>query len=65
MEMKVLTIQEDILGANKEKARRNQEQLDKYGILTANMMSSPGLSLLKVMLPPASMLIRYISRECQ
>jgi len=42
MEMKVLTIQEDILGANKEKARRNQEQLDKHGILTVNVMSSPG-----------------------
>lgn len=42
MEVKVLTIQEDILGANKEKAARNQDRLDKHGILTVNVMSSPG-----------------------
>src|SRR4030043_23023 len=42
MEVKVLTIKEDILGANEEKARRNQERLDKHGILTINVMSSPG-----------------------
>ena len=42
MEVKVLTIHEDILGANKEKARRNQDRLDKHGILTVNVMSSPG-----------------------
>ncbi len=42
MEVKVLTIKEDILGANKEKARRNQERLDKYAILGVNVMSSPG-----------------------
>ncbi len=42
MEVKVLTIREDILGANKEKARRNQDRLDKHGILTVNVMSSPG-----------------------
>jgi len=42
MEVKVLTIKEDILGANEEKARRNQERLDKYGILMVNVMSSPG-----------------------
>jgi len=42
MEVKVLTIKEDILGANKEKARRNQDRLDKHGILTVNVMSSPG-----------------------
>ena len=42
MNVKILTIQEDILGANKEKAKRNQEQLDKHGILTVNVMSSPG-----------------------
>jgi len=42
MEVKVLTIAEDILGANKEKARKNQDRLDKHGILTVNVMSSPG-----------------------
>jgi len=42
MEVKLLTIKEDILGANEEKARRNQDRLDKYGILTINIMSSPG-----------------------
>ena len=42
MEIKVLTILEDILGANTEKARGNREQLNKYGVLTINVMSSPG-----------------------
>ena len=42
MEVKVLTILEDILGANEEKARRNQGRLDKHGVLTVNIMSSPG-----------------------
>ena len=42
MKVNVLTIQEDILGASKEKARRNQEKLDNHGILSINVMSSPG-----------------------
>ena len=42
MEIKVLTILEDILSANTEKARRNRDRLDKCGILTINVMSSPG-----------------------
>ena len=42
MEVKVLTILEDILGANTEKAVKNQNRLDKHGILTVNVMSSPG-----------------------
>jgi len=42
MEVKVLTIKEDILGENTEKARGNQSLLDKHGILTINVMSSPG-----------------------
>jgi len=42
MEVKVLTIREDILGANTEIARRNQERLDKHRVLTVNVMSSPG-----------------------
>jgi hydrogenase nickel incorporation protein HypB len=42
MAVKVITVGEDILGANEEKARHNKSQLDKYGILTVNIMSSPG-----------------------
>jgi len=42
MKIKVLTISEDILGANKEKARQNQSRLDKHNILAVNVMSSPG-----------------------
>jgi hydrogenase nickel incorporation protein HypB len=42
MGIKVLTIKENILGANDEIAERNQELLDKHGILTVNIMSSPG-----------------------
>jgi hydrogenase nickel incorporation protein HypB len=42
MSVKVITIGEDILGANDEKARANKSRLDKYGILTINIMSSPG-----------------------
>ncbi len=39
MEVKVL---QDILSANEAMARRNRERLDKHGILTINVMSSPG-----------------------
>jgi len=42
MEIKVLTIKEDILGANEKKARSNQDRLDEYGTLAINIMSSPG-----------------------
>jgi len=42
MSVKVLTIQEDILGANEEKAKANQKLLDKHRILMVNVMSSPG-----------------------
>ena len=42
MEVKILTVQEDILGANDELATKNQALLDKHGILTVNIMSSPG-----------------------
>jgi len=42
MAIKVITIKEDILGANEEKAKRNQEQLDGKDIFTVNIMSSPG-----------------------
>ena len=42
MEVKVLTVLEDILSANTEKASRNRDRLDKHGILTVNVMSSAG-----------------------
>jgi hydrogenase nickel incorporation protein HypB len=42
MAVKVITIAEDILSANEEKARSNQSRLDKHGILAINVMSSPG-----------------------
>ena len=33
---------EDILGANEEQAQKNLSRLNKHGILTVNIMSSPG-----------------------
>ncbi len=42
MEVKVLKVFEDVLEANDEIARKNQERLDKYKILAINVMSSPG-----------------------
>jgi hydrogenase nickel incorporation protein HypB len=42
MSVKVITVGEDILEANEEKARANKSRLNKYGILTINIMSSPG-----------------------
>jgi hydrogenase nickel incorporation protein HypB len=42
MSVKVITVGEKILGANEEKARDNKSRLDEHGILTINIMSSPG-----------------------
>ena len=42
MSVRVITVQEDILGANEVKATSNRESLDKQGILAVNIMSSPG-----------------------
>jgi hydrogenase nickel incorporation protein HypB len=42
MTVKVITVGEDILGANEEKARANRKRLDTHGVLTVNIMSSPG-----------------------
>jgi hydrogenase nickel incorporation protein HypB len=42
MTVKVITVGEDILGANEAKARSNKKMLDGYGVLTINIMSSPG-----------------------
>ena len=42
MTVKVITVGEDILGANEEKARANKKRLDSHGVLTIDIMSSPG-----------------------
>ena len=42
MDIKVLNIKEDIMGANTEKALKNRELVDKHHILMINIMSSPG-----------------------
>ena len=42
MSVKVLTIKQDILGANEQNAQANRELIDKYHILMINIMSSPG-----------------------
>jgi len=42
MEIKVLTIKEDILGVNEEIAIKNQNRLDEHRIMAINIMSSPG-----------------------
>jgi hydrogenase nickel incorporation protein HypB len=42
MSVRILTIKEDILGANEEKAKANMELTDKHHILMINIMSSPG-----------------------
>jgi len=40
--VKIITIGEDILGANDARARANKARLDASGIFTVNIMSSPG-----------------------
>ncbi|MFH1647339.1 MAG: hydrogenase nickel incorporation protein HypB [Chloroflexota bacterium] len=42
MTVKVITVGEDILGANEAKAKANRQRLDRHRILTINIMSSPG-----------------------
>lgn len=42
MSVKILTIKEDILVANEEKAKKNRELMDKHHVLMVNIMSSPG-----------------------
>jgi hydrogenase nickel incorporation protein HypB len=42
MAIKVITVGEKILGANEDKAKENKKLLDERGILTINIMSSPG-----------------------
>jgi hydrogenase nickel incorporation protein HypB len=40
--VKIITVGEDILGANDARARANKARLDNLGIFTVNIMSSPG-----------------------
>jgi hydrogenase nickel incorporation protein HypB len=42
MSIKVIKVGEKILGKNEDKAKENKKRLDKRGILTINIMSSPG-----------------------
>jgi hydrogenase nickel incorporation protein HypB len=42
MTVKIITVGEDVLGANEAKAAENKKRLDEHGILTVNIMSSPG-----------------------
>ena len=42
MVVKVITVGEKILGTNDVKAGENKKRLDRHGILTINIMSSPG-----------------------
>lgn len=51
----MIIVQEEILGANEEQARKNQDRLDKHGILTVNVMSSPGAG-------KTSLILRTINR---
>jgi hydrogenase nickel incorporation protein HypB len=40
--VKIVTVKEDILGANDERAKANRELVDKHHVLLVNIMSSPG-----------------------
>ena len=42
MAVKVIKVGEKILGTNEAKAKENKKRLAKHGILTINIMSSPG-----------------------
>jgi hydrogenase nickel incorporation protein HypB len=42
MSVKLLTVKQDILGANDENARANRERVDKHHVVMMNVMSSPG-----------------------
>jgi len=42
MTVKVITVGEDILSANEEKSRQNKTLLTSHGVMTVNIMSSPG-----------------------
>ena len=55
MGARTLTIKENILGVNKEKAETNRQLLDSHHILMINLMSSPGSG-------KTSLILRTINR---
>jgi hydrogenase nickel incorporation protein HypB len=50
MNVKVLSIKEDILGANDENARINRELVDRHKVLMVNITASPGAGKTSVIL---------------
>lgn len=50
MSVKVLTIKEDILGANEENAKKNRKLVEKHHVLLINIMSSPGAGKTSIIL---------------
>ena len=54
MSIKVLTVEEDILSANEEQAKKNKDRLNEHDIHTINVMSAPGAG-------KTSLLLRTIS----
>ena len=61
MSVKVITVGEKILGANEEKAKANKKRLDKHGILTINIMSSPGAGKTSLILNT----IKHLSKKAR
>jgi hydrogenase nickel incorporation protein HypB len=56
MTVKILTIKENILGANEEKARANRKLLDQKKTLMINIMASPGAGKTSLILATISAL---------
>ncbi len=54
--MEEIKVLQDILSANNAIARRNQSRFDKHGILTINVMSSPGAGKTSLILQTISQL---------
>jgi hydrogenase nickel incorporation protein HypB len=59
MAVKVITVGEKILGTNDAKAAENKKKLDKKGILTINIMSSPGAGKTSLILAT----IKHLSKK--
>ncbi len=61
MEIKVVKVMANLLEANDAIAQRNQERLDKLGILAINIMSSPGAGKTSLILQTINRLKKEIS----
>jgi len=59
MSVKVIKVGEKILGKNEDKAKENKKRLAKHGILTINIMSSPGSGKTSLILST----IKHMSRK--